>query len=95
MKMIKMNKKAASNVQDLYPFVILLVLLAMVVGIGLITIHEFSTAPGLNESTAAAINKTTESLESIPNTWLPLIVVITVLAIIMSIVMKGFGGGGR
>ena len=89
--MKKLNKKGM-ELGGLYQFVLLLVLVGMLIGVGILTLDKFSNAAN---STAAkdAINQTRDALAEIPATWLPLIVTVVSLAIVLVIVIRSFGGG--
>lgn len=92
--MLKTNKKGM-EVGGLYQFVLLLVMIGMIVGVGLITLARFGETRGLNDSVVTEINNTIGAIGSIPSTWLPLIVTIVVLAIIMTLVLRSFGQTGQ
>jgi len=80
------------EVNDLYSFVLLLVLIGMILGVGIIVLDNFQSASGVSTSAATVINNTRDALAPISSTWLPLIVTIAVLAIILVLVIRSFGG---
>lgn len=92
--MKKLWKKGA-DVGDLYQFVLLLVLVGMIVGVGLVVLSNFEAADGVNLNAGEAINSTIASIMPIASTWLPLIVTVTVLAIVLTIVIRSFAGQRR
>ena len=47
-----------------------------------------------NTTTTKALHDTNASLLAIPSTWLPLVVVVAMLAIILVLVLRSFGGAG-
>lgn len=81
------------EVRDLYNFVLLVVLIGMILGVGLIVLGNFSTTSGITSTASTAINNTITALTPIASTWLSLIVTVAVLAIILRLVLKSFGGG--
>lgn len=89
MKMLK-AKKGAMELGGLYSFVLLLVLVGMILGVGVLVLDKFSATSGLTDSAADAINSSRDAITPIASTWLPLIVTIVVLAIILGIVISSF-----
>lgn len=94
--MRKMSKKGAVQLNMLYSLVLLLVLVAMITGIGILILDRFSTSAGVTASARAAINAGAVAIAPIATIWLGLIVTIVIAAIILGIVIGSFrGGGGR
>lgn len=83
------------DVSGLYSFVLLLVLVGMVLGVGILVLDKFMGTTGLSQTAVDAINSTIQSIADIPTTWLGLIVTIVVIAIVLGIVLKSFSGGSR
>lgn len=83
------------EVRDLYNFVLLVVLVGMILGVGLIVLSNFSTSTGVGTDASTAINNTVSALTPIASTWLSLIVTVAVLAIILTLVIRSFGRAGR
>lgn len=81
------------EVRDLYQFVLLIVLVGMILGVGLIILSNFSTSSGVGSTASTAINNTISAMTPIASTWIGLIVTIAVLAIILKLVLTSFGGG--
>ena len=81
------------EVRDLYQFVLLIVLVGMILGVGLIILSNFSTSTGVGATASGAINNTVSALTPIASTWMGLIVTVAVLAIILKLVISSFGGG--
>ena len=90
--MKKMNKKGM-ELGGLYQFVLLLVLVGMLIGVGILTLDKFGAATGNTTTAGLHINQTRDALAEIPATWLPLIVTVVSLAIVLVIVIRSFGGG--
>lgn len=83
------------DVGDLYQFVLLLVLIGMLLGVGIVVLDNFSSSTGVTSTAGTAINETRDALTPIASTWLPLIVTVAVLAIILTLVIKSFAGQRR
>jgi hypothetical protein len=83
------------DVKDLYTFVLSLVLIGMILGVGILVLDKFMGTSGLGATSVTAINKTIIAISDIPNTWLGLIVTIVVLAIILTLVIRSFAFGGN
>ena len=77
----------------LYQFVLLLVLVGMIIGVGIVALDKFAAVDGLSTSAKTALGNTSSAIATISNSWLGLIVIIVVLAIIITIMIKSFAGG--
>jgi hypothetical protein len=78
------------EVGELYQFVLLLVLIGMILGVGVLVLDKFATSTGVTATASSAINSTRDAITPIASTWLPLIVTVAVLAIILTLVIKSF-----
>lgn len=83
------------EIKDLYQFVLLLVLIGLILGVGVLTLNKFQATAGLNNETIAVLANVTDALKPIASDWMPLIVTIAVLAIILTLVITSFGAVGR
>lgn len=83
------------DVSALYTFVLTLVLVGMIVGVGLLVLDKFSGAVTAGSAAANATQETITAIAEIPSTWLGLVVTIVVLAIILTLVIRSFTGGGK
>jgi hypothetical protein len=94
-KLIKSKK--GFELGGLYQFVLMLVLIGMILGVGVLILDKFAATSSITSTAATAINDTRDAITPIATTWLPLIVTIVVLAIILTIVIRSFAqtGGGR
>lgn len=81
------------DVGDLYQFVLLLVLVGMIIGVGVLVLDKFSQASGVTAAAQTAINASRTEVGAVATTWLGLIVTIAVLAIILGLVIKSFARG--
>lgn len=87
-KLLK-NKKGV-EIGELYNFVLLLVLIGMILGVGVLVLDKFSATSGVTSTASQAINDTRDAITPIATTWLPLIVTVVVLAIILTLVIRSF-----
>ena len=83
------------DVSDLYQFVLLLVLIGMIIGVGIIVLDNFASSTGVTAKASTAINSTRDAITPIATTWLPLVVTVVVLAIILKLVVGSFAGQAR
>jgi type II secretory pathway component PulF len=83
------------EVAGLYQFVLALVLIGLVVGVGLVVLGQFKSSLTASSAEANATQSAITALATIPSTWLGLIVTIVVVAIILTIVIRSFSGGQR
>ena len=83
------------EVGGLYQFVLLLVLVGMILGVGIIVLDKFSASSGIGKVAQESLNDTKDALAEISTSWLPLIVIVGVLAIILTLVVRSFGGAQR
>lgn len=81
------------EVGGLYQFVLALVLIGLVVGVGIVVLSQFKGSLTADSTEANATSKAIDALATIPNTWLSLIVTIVVVAIILTLVIRSFSGG--
>lgn len=79
------------ELRDLYGFVLLLVLVGMIIGVGILVLDSFASTSGLSSTAETAINNTRDAIAPIAMTWMTLIVTIVVLAMIIVIVIRSFG----
>lgn len=83
------------ELDQLYQFVLLIVLVGMILGVGILTLDKFSTSSGVTASASAAINSTRSELSNIASDWIGLIITVTILAIILFLVIRSFGAANR
>jgi len=79
------------EIGELYQFVLLLVMIGLILGVGILVLDKFMATSGLTATSATAINDTIKAVSPIATSWLPLIVTIVVLVIIVGLVIRGFG----
>ena len=83
------------ELKDLYNFVLLIVLVGMIIGVGVLTLDKFSTSTGVSATASSAINSTRTEIANISTNWIGLIVTVSILAIILTLVIRSFGAGAR
>jgi MFS superfamily sulfate permease-like transporter len=83
------------EIGELYQFVLLLVLIGMILGVGVLVLDKFGSATGVSNASSIAINATRDAITPIATTWLPLIVTVAVLAIILTLVIRSFAMKNR
>ena len=79
------------EIGQLYQFVLLIVLVGMILGVGVIVLDNFSGSTGVSATASSTINSTRDALTPIATTWIPLIVTIAALAIVLVLVIRSFG----
>jgi len=84
---------AKMEIGGLYQFVLLLVLVGMILGVGILVLDKFSSSSGVTAAASTALNNTRTELANIASTWLGLIVTVAILAIILTLVIRSFSGG--
>ena len=83
------------EVGGLYQFVLLLVLVGMILGVGILVLDKFAASTGVTATAATSLNNTRDAIAEISTSWLPLIVIVAVLAIILTLVIRSFAGAGQ
>jgi hypothetical protein len=83
------------KIGDLYGFVLTLVLVGLVLGIGLIILGKTNDAVNTTSpESAATLGNATTAISPIAETWMAIIVIIGVTAIILGLVINSFRGKG-
>ena len=81
------------EIGELYQFVLLLVLVGMVIGVGVLVLDKFKVASGTGSYVNTTLDAGRDAIGGIASDWLALIVTIAVLAIILTLVIRSFGAG--
>jgi len=79
------------EVGQLYQFVLLLVLVGIVIGIGTVVLYKLGGTTAVTSTASTAINATGAEIAGIASNWLGIIVIVVVAAIILGLVMTSFG----
>lgn len=86
----------AMQVGDIYNLVLVVGLTGVLIGVVLTVLGNLSGASGITADASSGINSTITAINTIPTTWLGLIITISVLAVILALVLRSFGvGQGR
>ena len=83
------------EIGELYQFVLLIVLVGMILGVGILVLDKFAASSGISDTANSALNSTRDALTPIATTWLPLIVTVAALAIVLTLVIRSFAGAKR
>lgn len=84
------------QVGDIYNLVLVVGLTGVLTGVVLTVLGNLSGATGITGDASTGINATITAINAIPQTWLGLIITISVLAVILGLVLRSFGvGKGR
>ena len=70
------------EIGQLYQFVLLLVIVGMLIGAGIVALDKFSSTSGISAAAQTAINAVRDAISGIATSWVGLVVVIAMLAII-------------
>lgn len=80
------------ELKELYSFVLLIVLVGMILGVGILVLDKFKAANTISSSANTSLGAVVTAMATISSTWLALIVTIVVLSIIIVVVVRSFGG---
>lgn len=78
------------EIGQLYQFVLMVVIIGMILGVGILVLDSFSTSTGVTATASTALNAIRDALSPIGTTWMTLIVTVAVLAIILTLVIRSF-----
>jgi len=88
MKMLKSKK--GFDVGGLYQFVLLIVLVGLISGVGVLLLDKLGGSSSVTTSAQTSINASRDAVADIPEDWLGLIVLIGVMAVILALVIGSF-----
>lgn len=80
------------EVGDIYSLIFALVIIGVLLGVGFMILGSFQSTTGLPANSVTAINQTQNALLQIPNTWLSIIVLVAVAAIVITLLVRSFAG---
>ena len=80
------------EIGGLYQFILVLVLIGVLLGVGILLLDKFAAVDGVGTSAQTALNATRDSLGDIASDWLPIIVIVAVCAVILYLVVSSFMG---
>ena len=79
------------KLQDMYPAVLTLVLVAILIGVGLTVLSNLEASSGVTDDAGRAINSSITAIDDfVP--WFTVMVVIIAAAIIIGMVIRSFSG---
>jgi len=79
------------EVGQLYQFVLLLVLVGVIIGVGTLILDKMAQSTGIADQAELALNQSRDEVSGIATNWLGIIVIVVVAAIILGLVMTSFG----
>ena len=79
------------ELKDLYSFVLLLVMVGMIIGIGVVIFDKFGQSSAVTTTANTTIGEMRTEVANISSNWLGLIVTVSILAIILTLVIRSFG----
>jgi len=83
------------NVGELYGFVLIIVLVAVLVGVGVLILDKMAATTGITTTAGASLNSGRDALTTINTQWLSIVVLIGIAAIIIRLLVGSFSMGGR
>ena len=87
-----MKNKNGMEVGGLYQFVLMIVLIGIILGVGVLILGNMAASTGVVDTeTANVLNNITGALKPLATTWIPLIVTIAALVVILVMVIRGLG----
>lgn len=78
------------DVSGLYQFVLLLVLVGMIVGIGVLVLDKLTTTTAVTAAANTSIIAARNAVGDVSEDWMSLIVTIGVLSIVLALTIAGF-----
>ena len=82
------------EVGGLYSLVLTIVLVGILVSISVIVLEKFDQSAGWGNVSNSYINGTITAITPITSTWLPIIVTVSVAAVVLVLMIRAFSGGG-
>ena len=82
----------------LYQFVLVIILVVILVGVGVLILDKFASTTGITATAQASLNSGRDALTTINTSWMAIIILIGVMAIIITLIIGSFvmrGKGGR
>jgi len=78
---------------QLYQFILMLVLIGVISAVGIILLDRLGGADGVGGTASTAVNNTRDAIATIPNTWLGIIVIVGIMAVLLVLVIRSFSPG--
>lgn len=83
------------EIGQLYQFVLVIALVALIVGVSILVLDKFSQTSGVTPAAQTALNASRDAISTVSTDWLGIIVVIGALAVILFLIIRSFGGQRR
>jgi type II secretory pathway component PulF len=83
------------ELKNLYQFVLLMVLVGMILGVGILILDKFKSANTSSTVANTTVAAVVTAMATIASSWISLIITIAILAIILVLVIRSFSGAGR
>ena len=80
------------EISEIYSLIFALIIIGVLLGVGFMILGSFQSTTGLPANSVAAINATQNALLQIPNTWLSIIVLVSVASIVITLLVRSFAG---
>lgn len=87
-------KAKKGEMGKIYGYVLLLGMVGVLLGVVLTVLGKFAESTGITTKAEEGINKTVDAIYDIPNTWLPIVVIVAIAGVILYLVVR-FGGNKR
>jgi len=79
------------ELKDLFSFVLMLVIVGMIIGIGVIIFDKFGQSTAVTTTANTTITAMRTEIANISTNWIGLMVTVVILAIILVLVIGNFG----
>ena len=86
-----MDKKGMA-LQDLYGVILVLILVAVLLGLGITILAKVESSTGITGTASTALNSSITAIAEIPNTWLGIIIIVVVAVILIGLLVRNLGG---
>lgn len=80
-----------ANLESVIKYVMVLVIAGVFLGVGLTVLSSLADSTATSGTAETAVNNTVTAIAAIPSTWLPIIVIVAMAAIILFMITR-FGG---
>jgi ABC-type antimicrobial peptide transport system permease subunit len=80
------------SINQVYSLVLILGMTGVLLGVVLTILGKMAESTGISTQAELGMNKTIDAIYDIPNTWLPVIVIVAIAGIILFLVMRGLAG---
>lgn len=78
------------EIGGLYQFVLIIVLVVLLVGVGVLITDKFAQTTGVTAAAGASLNAGRDALTTINTQWMSIVILIGIMAIIIGLVIGSF-----